>query len=98
MYRSCLNDTFVVTSFPSSSSTTAYLDLPHWMQCVVFSCSFQKQHAIVLASINLLVVHAKTSYELLAMVQVLRHVMIRWADINNQFHKTVVTIVGEGVL
>ena len=57
-----------------------------------------EQHAIVLASINLLVVHAKTSYELLAMVQVFRHVMIRWADINNQFHNIVVTFVGEGVL
>jgi hypothetical protein len=47
-----------------------------------------EQHAIVLASINLLVVHAETSYELLAMVQVFRHVMIRWDDINNQFHKS----------
>jgi hypothetical protein len=57
-----------------------------------------EQHAVIFASINLLIVHAETSHDLLAVVQVLQHVMVRWDEINNQIHNIIVTVVGEAVL
>jgi hypothetical protein len=57
-----------------------------------------EQHAVIFASINLLVVHDETSHDLLAVVLVLRHVMVRCDEINNQLHNIIVTVVGEAVL
>jgi hypothetical protein len=51
-----------------------------------------EQHAVIFTSINLLVVHAETSHDLLAVVQVLRHVMVQRDEINNQLHNIVVTV------
>jgi hypothetical protein len=57
-----------------------------------------EQHAVIFTSINLLVVHAETSHDLLAVVQVLRHVMVQRDEINNQLHNIIVIVVGEAVL
>jgi hypothetical protein len=52
-----------------------------------------KQHSIIFACINLLIVHAETQDKLFRLIQVLWHLMIRWEEINNQLHDIVVAVI-----
>jgi hypothetical protein len=49
-----------------------------------------KQHAILFAHINLLVLHTETGQNLFRLVQVFRHVMFCRDEINNQLDDTIV--------
>jgi hypothetical protein len=52
-----------------------------------------EQHTILIAHINLLVVHTETDQNLFGMVQVFRHVILQWDEINNQFDDIVVELI-----
>jgi hypothetical protein len=54
-----------------------------------------EQHAVPFTHINLLVVHTKTGNNLLLLVQVFRHVVLHWDEINNQLHDIVVALIRE---
>jgi hypothetical protein len=57
----------------------------------------QEQHVVLLAHINLLVVHTKTGNNLLSLLQVFRHFVLHWDEISNQFHDIVVALIREVV-
>jgi hypothetical protein len=56
-----------------------------------------KQHAIFFVGINLLIVHSETGHNLLKLVYVFWHVMLRWDEMNNQLHNIVVELIREVV-
>jgi hypothetical protein len=51
------------------------------------------EHAVSFTHINLLIVHIKTGNNLLWLVQVFQHVVIRWDDINNPLHDIIVALI-----
>jgi hypothetical protein len=59
---------------------------------------FLEQHVIFFAGINLLVVHSETSNNLLLLLQVFYHIVLRWDDINNKLHDIVVALIREIIL
>jgi hypothetical protein len=57
-----------------------------------------EQHAVLFTHINLFIVHTKTNDNLLSLVQVFRHVVLRWDEINNQLHDIVLALIREVIL
>jgi hypothetical protein len=51
-----------------------------------------KKHTIVLANINLLILHTKTFKQFLRLVHVFGHLVTRRKNLSNQIHKLLVTI------
>jgi hypothetical protein len=52
-----------------------------------------KEHAFVLANINLLILHTKTFKKFLGLVHVFGHLMTRRKNLANQIHELFVTIM-----
>jgi hypothetical protein len=52
-----------------------------------------EQHAILFTHISLLVVHTETGHNLFRVVQVFRHVMLYWDEINNQLDDIIVALI-----
>jgi hypothetical protein len=54
-----------------------------------------EHHAVLFAHINLLIVHTMPGNNLLLLVQVFRHVVLCWDEINNQHHDIIVALIRE---
>jgi hypothetical protein len=52
-----------------------------------------EQHTVSFAHINLLILYIKTGNNLLSLVQVFWHVVLRWDEINNQLYDIVVALI-----
>jgi hypothetical protein len=51
-----------------------------------------KEHAVVLANINLLILHTKTFKQFLGLVHVFGHLVTHRKNLTNQIHELLVTI------
>jgi hypothetical protein len=51
------------------------------------------EHAISFAHINILILHTEVGHNILRLVQVFRHVMLRRDEINNQFDHILVALI-----
>jgi hypothetical protein len=54
-----------------------------------------KEHAVVLANINLLILHTKTFKQFLGLIHVFGHLVTRRKNLANQIHELFVTISKE---
>jgi hypothetical protein len=53
---------------------------------------FPKEHAIILANINLLILHTKSFRQFLGLVHVFGHLVTRRENLANQIHELLVTV------